>query len=70
MHAMFSRMTDAEFITRELAAEIAQVSETTIDRWARAGRLTKYKVPGRVSTRYRRADLMAILAPAPVSVDE
>lgn len=51
------------WLTRKEAAEHMRVSERTIDRWADDGLLQEYKVGGLQSTRFKRADLDAMVKP-------
>jgi excisionase family DNA binding protein len=50
------------YITVKDAAEAAHVDPNTIRRWMTAGKLTKYKIEGRVLV--DRAELAAKIAPA------
>jgi excisionase family DNA binding protein len=51
------------WMTRATAAGYMDVSTTTIDRWARDGKLTRFKVSGLRSIRFKREELDALLAP-------
>lgn len=51
------------WLTRKEAAEHMRVNVRTIDRWADDGLLTEYKVGGLQSTRFKRADLDAMVKP-------
>lgn len=51
------------WLTRKEAAEHMRVSERTIDRWADDDLLQEYKVGGLQSTRFKRADLDAMVKP-------
>jgi len=54
-----------EYVTVAETAAMTGVNRHTVDRWVREGRLVRYKVPGRVSTRFKRADVEALSAPKP-----
>lgn len=51
--------------TKVEAAEYLRVSPSTIDRWTRERRLTRYKVEGIRSSRYKVAELDALIVPDP-----
>lgn len=58
---------DHELLDIAQAAAFLQVSETSLRRWTKSGRLRCFRVGGRRERRFRRADLLAFLegAPAP-----
>lgn len=55
-----------EYVTVAETAAMTGVNRHTVDRWVREGRLVRYKVPGRMSTRFKRADVEALAAPVAV----
>lgn len=63
------RHVDAQmrWLTRATAAGYAGVSMNTIDRWARDGRITRYRVEGMRSVRFKKDELDALFRP--VSTD-
>lgn len=56
-------MASAELLSAPKAAELLQVSDETIRRWAEAGKLPFVELPSGRRV-FRRADIEAILAPA------
>lgn len=62
-HGMKKRKT--EFLTVAETAAMAGVNRHTVDRWVRKGWLERHKVPGRHSTRFKREDVEALIAPRP-----
>lgn len=50
----------AEWCTRAEAAELLRVSVATIDRYARAGHLTRYDNPGG-RTRFARSEVLGVV---------
>jgi DNA-binding transcriptional MerR regulator len=55
-----SAYMNAEFISREEAAEIAQVCKHTIRNWEKAGLIKAARINSRI-IRYRRADIIKLL---------
>lgn len=55
---------EREYLTVKQAAAIAHVDPNTVYRWLAAGKLTKYKIEGRVLL--DQAELNAKISPAPV----
>lgn len=53
------------YITGGQAAEIAQVSERTIQRRVAAGELTAYRMGARKVVLYRESEIRDLLAPRP-----
>jgi excisionase family DNA binding protein len=53
----------AMYITKAEAAELMRVKPATVARWAREGRITKYKVAGLQSVRYSQEELLSLLQP-------
>jgi excisionase family DNA binding protein len=60
---------DHEFYTVPEAARLLRVSQPTIWRWIRSGRLAAVRV-GRRAVRIRREDLERALSPRPVALEE
>ena len=52
------------WLTKAEAAAYMRVEPRTIDRWVRAGRLTRHRVQGVQSVRFARAELDALVQPA------
>lgn len=52
------------WLTREEAAERLRVNPRTLDRYARDNKLTKHKVAGTQSVRYRADEVDALVQPA------
>jgi excisionase family DNA binding protein len=50
------------------AAELLNVSETSLRRWTNSGRLPCLRVGGRRERRFRRADLLAFMEEGPVEI--
>ena len=51
------------WLTKAEAAAYMRVEPRTIDRWVRAGRLTRHKVEGLQSVRFARGELDALVQP-------
>lgn len=51
------------WMTRAEAAEYLRVGERTIDRWVLEGRITRHKIDGLQSVRFRRAELDGLVVP-------
>ncbi len=51
------------YMTKSEAADFLRVSESTIDRYVRAGQLGRFKVAGLQSTRFRRDEVEAMIVP-------
>ncbi len=60
---------DADLLTMAEAAEALRVSQVTVARWLKQGRLPSYRLGPR-AVRIRRADLAAVLSPAAREVPE
>jgi excisionase family DNA binding protein len=60
--------TEHELLTIREAAEVLRVSEVTISRWIKQGRLPALRVGPR-AIRIRRDDLDKVVTPAPESAD-
>lgn len=59
------------WLNRAEAAEYLRVHVTTIDRWVKEGRITKYTgADGLSLARFRRDELDALLAPAKATAPE
>jgi len=59
-------MTEPEFLTRQEAADLLRVDVQTIDRLARNGRLTRYRIQTgeqRARTRYRADEVRGLIEP-------
>jgi excisionase family DNA binding protein len=52
---------DAKFLPRDEAARYMRVSASTIDRWAREGRIKRYRVEGTRSVRFKVEELDALV---------
>jgi len=50
-----------EYLTAKQVAQMLQISEATVTRWARIGELPVVRLPGR-TVRFRREDVEAFLA--------
>ncbi len=57
------------WLTREEAAAYARVTAGTVDRWARDGKITKYRVTGTRSVRFLRTEIDACMTPEPEPVN-
>jgi excisionase family DNA binding protein len=55
-------MADERWFTVEQIAELLQVTEQTVRRWLRSGRLVGRNFSGRTGYRIRQSDLDAFLA--------
>jgi len=62
---MESTEPESPWMTKAEAAVYLRVSEATVGRWAREGHLTTHKVAGTQSVRYPRAEVEALITPAP-----
>lgn len=62
-------MTTSPWLTKAEAAEHMRVSPRTIDAWAEAGRITRHRVEGLQSVRFRRDELDALLVPEAAETD-
>lgn len=51
------------WMTIQEAAEFLRVTEHTIHAWARAGKITKYRVAGFNTVRVKRADIQKLVEP-------
>jgi len=60
---MIVRMTTPTWMTKAQAAAHLGCSAATIDRYAREGKLTRHKLAGTQSVRFRRDELDALLEP-------
>ena len=60
MHAVPENTT--AYLTAEEVAELANVSASTVRRWAKRGQIAASQLPGRGMLRFRRADVEAMLA--------
>jgi excisionase family DNA binding protein len=49
--------------TKAEAAAYMRVSQSTIDRWTREGRLNRYKIEGIRSSRYKTSELDELVVP-------
>ena len=58
------------WLTKAEAADRMRVTERTLDRWAEAGRLTRYRVEGIQSVRFARAELDALIVAEPAAGPE
>lgn len=65
-----SEQIDLDLVPTAEVARIAKVDVTTVNRWAKSGRLpVAIKAPGRTGANlYRRADVEALLEPASAAV--
>jgi excisionase family DNA binding protein len=54
------------WFTRTEAAQYARVSVTTLDRWAREGKITRHKTPGGRGVRYTKIDIDNAMTPETV----
>jgi excisionase family DNA binding protein len=52
---------DAKYLPRDEAAAYMRVSKATIDRWAREGRIERYRVEGTRSVRFKVSELDALV---------
>jgi excisionase family DNA binding protein len=58
--------TEPEYLTRQEAADLLRVDVQTIDRLARSGRLTRYRIATgdqRSRTRYRADEVRGLIRP-------
>ncbi len=60
---MEGQSPDGDLLTMAEAAEALKVSQVTVARWLKQGRLPSYRLGPR-AVRIRRADLVAVLSPA------
>lgn len=51
------------WLTKNEAAEYMRVHPRTIDDWAKAGRITRHRIEGLQSVRFRRDELDALVVP-------
>jgi excisionase family DNA binding protein len=56
-------LKDFTWLTRKEAAEHLRVHVRTVDKWADEGRITRYKVEGIQSVRFKREELDALMVP-------
>lgn len=49
------------WMTRQEAADHARVDPKTIDRWAREGKLRRYKATGHGTPRFKMSDVDAVM---------
>jgi excisionase family DNA binding protein len=56
-------LPESPFLTKAEAAAYMRVSPRTIDRWAAAGRIQRYRVGTSQSLRFKRAELDALVVP-------
>lgn len=61
---------EPQWLTREAAGHLMMVSPKTLDRWAREGRIQRYKLSGTKSVRFKRAELEALIVADPSLVRE
>lgn len=52
---------DNTYLTKVEAAKYLRVATSTVDRWVREGRITRYKIGGTQSVRFKRPELDALL---------
>lgn len=50
------------YLTAEEVAKLANVSTSTVRRWAKRGQIAASQLPGRGMLRFRRSDVEAMLA--------
>lgn len=55
-----------EYVTRARASEITGRDVRTVDRWADAGLITRYKLGGRQWVRFKVSELEEMMRPVPV----
>ncbi|MDH7570494.1 MAG: helix-turn-helix domain-containing protein [Armatimonadota bacterium] len=60
---------DQEILTAKQAKEFLQISDSTLRRYIRRGKLKAYRLAGERNLRFRRADLVALLVPANSGAD-
>lgn len=51
------------YMTKAEAAEYLRVSQATVDRWVREGRVKRYKIDGIQSARFKKDELDGIVVP-------
>jgi excisionase family DNA binding protein len=56
---------EKDLITRAQAAELTGLDARSVDAWANAGKITRYKVGGMQWVRFDRAEVLAMRAPVP-----
>lgn len=56
-------VTESPNMTKAEAAAYMRVTPRTIDRWAAAGRIKRYRVGASQSVRFKRAELDALVIP-------
>lgn len=59
-------MSEPPLLTVQQVADLFGVSESSVTRWARIGRIVSVRTPGG-SLRFRREDVQAFLVPQPES---
>jgi excisionase family DNA binding protein len=61
--------TPSPWLTKAEAAEYMRCSPRTIDAWANAGRITRHRVAGLQSVRFRRDELDSLAEPVPAGTE-
>lgn len=56
-------MTHADLLTTAEVASLFRVTEATVNRWVRDGKIASIPLPGGKGNRYRRSDVEALLSP-------
>ncbi len=63
-------VTESPNMTKAEAAAYMRVSPRTIDRWAAAGRIKRYRVGTSQAVRFKRAELDALVVPDEPEADK